>query len=79
MTTLSNVFLILITIFYAATWLIDLPKLKKANGKEKAIYYTLALSVAGLYLCSILQIDVVLPTRWVVYTWSDWLHGMLST
>lgn len=79
MNNMSNIFLAIMAVLYVATWLLDLPKLREATGREKAIYYTMAVTVFALYLCSLLQINVVLPYHWVVYTWSDWLHGVLTT
>ncbi|ARU60650.1 hypothetical protein CBW65_05795 [Tumebacillus avium] len=76
---MSNIFLLIMAVCYVTTLLLDLPKLRKATGREKAVYYTMAIAVFGLYMCSLLQINVVLPYRWVVYTWSDWLHGVLTT
>ncbi|TCP57619.1 hypothetical protein EV586_10263 [Tumebacillus sp. BK434] len=75
---MSSIFLIIFLLFYLATWGWDMPKLKQATGIEKGIYYTLAVSVLGLYVARLFQFELELPTHWVVYTWSDWLHEILQ-
>ncbi|ASS73758.1 hypothetical protein CIG75_01395 [Tumebacillus algifaecis] len=75
----SSIFQVLIALFYVATWLFDWPTLRQKKKLEKAIYYTLAACVLGLYLASLLQLEVWLPTKWIAYNWSNWLHSKLTS